>query len=92
MGLSEDMLKAHLDEPCVKCQAKSGDRCVTPSWQDHDEDPRRPHPQRQHPIYGAAEFGVLTTRPMPTTERRRMTNQAMETGVVLAVCPQPIGM
>ena len=31
MGLFEDLKQAHLDEPCPKCKAVSGDKCVTPN-------------------------------------------------------------
>ena len=44
MGLHEDLKQAHLDEPCTKCGAVSGDKCKTPSG----NLTRKPHADRIH--------------------------------------------
>lgn len=44
MGLREDMMQAHLDEPCPMCRAKSGDACITAAGKKTS----KPHADRIH--------------------------------------------
>ena len=44
MNIHDRLMQAHLDEPCPKCKATSGDRCKTPRGRATS----KPHADRIH--------------------------------------------